>query len=131
MIKKIIIIASVLVSLLAALIWKESRDADFISPPSGATNILTFLEVRPKYTLIRRFSSGGNIYLEVEGMEPHSVLRLGPPVYIFDGTGLLIDWCGDISDNNSFVGKWSILSNAAPISLEEVKQLLTKPTGAP
>jgi hypothetical protein len=124
MIKKFIGIAIIFCALVAAWIWTENRNAELLYPPSGATNILTFLEVRTNYVHLGRFTNGGDAYFEVVGEMSRSLLASGPPIYIFDGSGALVDWSGNSGDDTSFVFKWASSSNAASISSEEVKQLL-------
>ncbi len=69
--------------------------------------------------------SGSN-YFKVVGTVPNSPLTLpsGPPVYIFDESGVLVDWAADSGEASDFNRRWTGVSNVIAISAEEVKQLL-------
>ena len=126
--KGIVIATAVLVCLFAAWIYEENRRADAVRPPEGVTNLITFLAARPQPSRIRKFVHNGQVYVEVLGkpiMSPLSVPS-GPPSYIFDETGALVDWAADRGENPSFVSKWGSFSNAIFISVEEAKQLFKK-----
>src|SRR5437870_12907163 len=101
MTKNIAIIAAVFVCLLAAWIYSEKKSAKAVRPPAGVTNLVAFLEARPQPSKICKFVHKGRVHVEVVGkliISPLSVPS-GPPVYIFDETGALVDWTGDLGDN--------------------------------
>jgi len=126
MIKKIAIGAAVVVCLLVAWIYEENRRANAVRPPEGATNLIAFLDARPQPSRIRKFVHNGEVHVEVLGKPIRSPLSVpsGPPAYIFDETGALVDWAADRGENPSFVSKWGTFSNATFISVEEAKRLV-------
>ena len=126
MVKNIAIIAALVLCLLVAAVYTEKKNADKLSPSAGATNLVIFLEERPQPTKIRKFVHNGKVHVEILGKPIISPLSLpsGPPAYIFDETGALIDWTYDRGDTPSFVRKWGSFSNATFISVEEAKQLV-------
>ena len=126
MIKNIAIIGVVVVCLLAAWIHSEQKRAEAVNPATGATNFVAFLAARPQFTEIRKFTFNEKAHLEIIGRPYISALSVpsGPPVYIFNESGALVDWCRDIGDQPSFVAKWGGFSNATPVSVEEAKQLV-------
>ncbi len=126
MIKKIVIVAAVVVCLLAVWIYAEKKAANAVRPPAGGTNLVAFLDTQAHPNQIRSFIHNGKVYVEVIGKPSISPLSVpsGSPAYIFDETGAFVDWCRDLGDNPSFVRKWGGFSNANPISVEQAKQLV-------
>lgn len=121
MTKKLTAAVAILGSLAIACIYSEKKSAQMARPPLGATNLAAFLEARPNWSQIRGFVHHGKPHVEVIGkpillpLNPPS----GPPAYIFDEPGALVDWCRDLGDNPSFARKWGNLSNAVPVSAAE------------
>lgn len=129
MIKKIAIIGALIIGLLAAWIYEENRRADAVRLPEGGTDLITFLEARPEPSRIRKFVHNEKVHIEVLGkpvMSPLSVPS-GPPAYVFDETGALVDWTGDRGDDSAFMRKWGSLSNATFISVDEAKRVVKAP----
>jgi hypothetical protein len=121
-----IVVAGFLICLVALWIYAEKRNAEAVRPPAGLTSLPAFLNARPQTDKIRRFVHDGKVYLEVIG-EPYKgplSLASGPPVYVFDETGKLVDWSRDIGDAPSFLDKWGNFSNGTFISAEEARQLV-------
>lgn len=128
MTKKLTAAMAILGCLAIACLYSEKKSAQMARPPLGATNLPAFLEARPDWNQIRGFVHQGKPHLQVVGnpillpLSPPS----GPPAYIFDETGALVDWCRDLGDNPSFARRWSNFSNAVPVSAEEAKKLLKR-----
>ena len=111
----------------SVFIYSQIKYAGEITPPERDIKFLAFLEVGPKIFEICKFPHDGKVYIKVVGKVEKPLLALpsGPPVYIFDESGILVDWCGDIGDCPSFAEKWSGFSNETPISAEETKQMVS------
>ncbi len=126
MIKKIAIVGALAVCLLATWVCFEKKSANAVRPPAGATNLVAFLAARPQLAGIRKFTYNEKPHLEVIGRPHQSALSVpsGPPVYVFDETGALVDWSRDSGDQPSFTAKWGGFSNATPISVEDARQLV-------
>src|SRR4051812_49204486 len=109
MIKKITIAVAVFVCLFAVWIYAEKKGAQAVRPPASGTNLVAFLETQPEVNSVRKFIHNGKFDVEVIGKPHVSALSVpsGPPAYIFDETGVFVDWCRDLGDNPSFVKKWS------------------------
>jgi hypothetical protein len=125
MLKKMASVVALVVCLLAAWIYEEHRRADSVRPSAGATNLMAFLERHPQPNKIRKFIQNGKVHVEVLGkpiMSPLSVPS-GPPAYIFDDTGALVDWAADRGENSRYVSKWGSLSNATFITIDEARRL--------
>lgn len=118
------LIGVLVIGLLAAWIYKEHRRADAVRLPEGGTNLIRFLEARPEPSRIGKFVHDETVYTEVLGRPVMSPLSVppGPPAYVFDETGALVDWTGDRGDDPAFVRRWGSLSNAMFISVNEAKQ---------
>ena len=126
MLKKAIILGALFVCLFVLWFCMESKHSAAVRPPANATNFIGFLQFQPQPAKIRKFAHAEKTYVEVLGDAHTSLLSLpsGPPAYIFDETGLLVDWTADRGDAPTFVNKWGSFSNANFISVEEAKQLL-------
>lgn len=118
---KTVLVVAACVCLFAAWIWAEHRHAVALRPPQGATNLAAFLQARPESGPISRFVHAGNAHIKVVGRPGGTGLSLpsGPPVYIFDTSGRLVDWCGDLGDNEEFLRKWGGFSNATALAADE------------
>jgi hypothetical protein len=123
--KKIAILAALLVGLFGVWIYSEQKWVRAVCPPESATNLMVFLEARPHPQQILKFTYGGKTHIEVIGKPVTFFLSLpsGPPAYIFNENGVLVDWSRDVGDNPSFGNRWGGFSNAITISVEESKQL--------
>src|SRR4051794_20209784 len=124
--KRLIIFVAVIVFMIAAWVCAGKKKAKTGFPPAGGKKLIGFLEARPPTESVCKFVHNGTGYVQVIGKPNVSPLSLpsGPPVYIFDETGVLVDWSRDIGDSPSFTRKWGGFSNATPISVEEAKRLL-------
>lgn len=128
MMKKITLVsAALLVCLVAVWVHSEVKLARAVRPPEGVTNLVAFLELRPQVIEVRKFHQDSKLYIEVVARVDAPLLALpsGPPAYVFDESGALVDWCGDLGDSPSFEHvKWAGINNASVISREEAKQLV-------
>jgi hypothetical protein len=123
-----LIIALFILCLAAVWIRSEARYSRAIRPPAGATNIVLFLKSRPDSTRPLLFTNEGRVYLEISRpiSNPGLALPSGPPAYIFDSSGDLVDWTPDLGDDPKFHSKWSGLTNATAITFGEAKELINK-----
>lgn len=126
MIKKVAIVVVVSILVVSWWIIGEKKAAKSVNPPVAVTNLIAFLEARPEVHSVRTFMHEGKLYIQVIGKTPVSLLNLpsGPPTYIFDKTGALVDWCRDLGDHPSFVRKWGGFRNATTIDREQAKKLV-------
>lgn len=110
-------VASALVFLLYAmglLSFKRNQ------PPRGITSLdqlVAHLPETRKFALVER---GGQSYVVWIGTT-RGVIVSGPPVYVFDRAGTLVDRVGDVGDSyNPFVGEsYSLAYRAPAITPEE------------
>jgi hypothetical protein len=126
MIKRVAISGGVFACLIAVWVYSEMRSSKAVRPPAGATNLVAFITSVPRIAEIRKFVHNDKLYLEVIGKPYESLMSVpsGPPAYIFDETGLFVDWSRDLGDQPSFVRKWGGFSNSTPITIEQAKHLL-------
>ena len=79
-----------------------------MAPPSGIR--LEELSKHAVIARIRELEKQGSVFYMVEGQSPPSyVLASGPPVYVFDSKGHLVEWISDSGDQPSRMDKWRIL----------------------
>lgn len=122
MLKKAIIFVAAVACFFAVWYFEEHRRAAAVRPPAGATNLASFLQIKANaVNRIRSLKRNETNYFEVIGRPTVSPLSVasGPPAYIFDENGQMIDWAADRGENSSFVRKWGTLSNATYITPEE------------
>jgi hypothetical protein len=89
---------------------------------------VAFLQVRPAAS-IRKINRSGEDYLVVLGNVPNEGLSLpsGPPAYIFNKSGNLVDWTGDLGEASDFLRKWGNLDHASVVSPQEAKAFISEP----
>ncbi len=114
----------------AIFYWANSewRYAQLLPPPGGATNLVSFLRAQHDQLFIQQFAQDGQRYLIVKRLVPKVGFSLpsGPPAYIFNEPGTLVDWTGDFGEATRFLQKWTNLSEAKEISIEAAKAFVTQ-----
>ena len=121
--KNALVVVALVVCFLGAIVYSECRRGLLVRPPEGVKYLDEFLAVRPNVQEIQEFLYEGESYVLVTGDVANVLLSLpsGPPVYIFDGGGGLIDWTPDLGDSPSFVKKWGGFEGAVIITVEATK----------
>jgi len=85
----------------------SADEAKKLKPPSSVTTIQDFLQQMPTPTHVRKFAFGEAIYYEVWGQLGGTIrLPSGPPSYVFDPNGRLVDWTSDRGDAGNYNHKW-------------------------
>ena len=114
-------------ALFAVWIASEKSRVKRVRPPAGATNLVKFLQARPEALKIRKFTNEDKTYIEVLGYPTRPGLSLpsGPPSYVFNESGILVDWASDRGEASAFVKKWGSLSEGIFISVEEARRMMT------
>src|SRR4051812_5829288 len=90
----ILIVLIVIICFVCGWYNDEVRYVNAVRPPPGATNLISFLQMRPGVISIRTFTNANETFFEVKGPMPKFGLALpsGPPAYIFNKAGRLVDW---------------------------------------
>lgn len=113
----------------AIFYWANSewRYAQLLPLPGGATNLVSFLQAQHDQLIIQQFTQDGQRYLIVKRLVSMVGFSLpsGPPAYIFNEPGTLVDWTGDFGEATRFLEKWTNLSEAKEVSIEEAKAFVT------
>ena len=94
------------------------------SPTATTRYLKAFLLTMPEPQEIYQFqSSADESYNEVVGpWPPFYLIPSGPPVYIFDEAGVLVDWTSDVGDDPDFSrtwGKWGDPSSRRPLTKDQ------------
>jgi len=108
----------------------EKKALDAVNPSKYGTNLTAFLEAMQPQE-VRYCEQNGSTYFLVIGKPVVSVFSLpsGPPGYVFDGAGNLVEWCRDLGDNPDFCKRWSQLINGARVRGQDVRVLLSTVCG--
>jgi len=101
-----------------ALMEKAPRESD--------KNLVTFLESYSDVTDIAKLTIDGKPYIKVIRDVDSSILHLpsGPPVYIFDRSGVLVDWTLDLGDDPAFELRWGNTGSGVSIGSQQAKDLI-------
>src|ERR1044071_6550373 len=88
--------------LLVAYFWYLKHEYRKLTPKAGG--IHAFLAEMPKPARIESFDLEGQHYIELIGHSPTGLLIVpsGPPRYVFDAKGNLVDWTQDDGDDPEF-----------------------------
>jgi hypothetical protein len=94
--------------------WKES-----VAP--GGDTLAECLQKMPEPARTEVFTQDGQDYLLLQG-ESQAFPRFpsGPPMYVFDRTGRLVDWTTDSGDDDAFWKRWPSAAEGRAISREEM-----------
>lgn len=95
--------------LLGAMEVEHWRWMQSIRVPEHSASILEAIRSVPARTGIYRVDSGTKHYVKVVGTPKPGVFALpsGPPIYIFDRAGTLVDWTPDSGEDPDFGRAWS------------------------
>ena len=90
-------------------------------PPLGEVKFYDFFNSERPICCIQKIEIHGTTNTVVIGVMQNTLfsMRSGPPAYVFNEQNILIDWCGDIGDNPSFVKKWNRFKHACKNNLGE------------
>ena len=95
-----------------------------LSPPHSAQNLRGFLTHMPAPDRLTKIDVAGQEYLLVTGVLPSSItLPSGPPQYVFDTSGRLVDWSMDCDDDPDFVAKWNSNDPGTQLTSDEAIDL--------
>ena len=82
-------------------VWLNRRAV----PPAYVTNFVGFTRWQTPER-VEVIQNGGNDYLFAMTSGGGFLLKSGPPGYVFDRSGKLVDWSTDIGDDPRFREKW-------------------------
>ena len=90
-----------------------------VALPNGVVTLAEFAGRMPTPEKVIAFEKDGSSYFEVIGRPRPSFPSMpsGPPVYIFDSTGHISYWTGDVGDSPPYWENWQNRSTSQEVSL--------------
>lgn len=115
-------IALVLVAkvLIGALYFRSVR-------PDPLASLASYAAEHPSAP-IRTFLQDGRTWFEVTGPFEAGLRTFakGPPAYLFDDTGKLVDWCRDSGNARTYRRRWPRLDTASPTTLDAALRAVSR-----
>jgi hypothetical protein len=131
---KVIALCLFVLALLYALVIFENKVYVAAVRPVPNTTLAAFFERQPNPLKVFKFTYQRKAYIYVVGNYATSgwMVASGPPAYIFDDSGKLVDWRPDIAEGPNFAQYWGTNrtnlfispDNSTVISVEEAKRLV-------
>jgi hypothetical protein len=109
-VKHTLIVLGVLLVMGAPLMIADIRGRKSLDPTGHATSLAEYLEWQPAATEFEEATFAGKRHFIASGPEPTSSLASGPPAYVFDETGRLVDWSTDTGEDSEFCTRWDATS---------------------
>ena len=98
------------VALLVCWIWYSARVSEALDPQSRVQTYIDYRNQMPPPDRLQLVLKGKEEFLVAFGGDPGFTLHSGPPAYMFDQRGRLVDWSLDIGDDSEFNSRWSLRS---------------------
>jgi len=110
-------------AVLVAWLMLSAREEKRLKPAPSVQTIQDFIQQMPPPARVQKFSAGNATYYEVWGQLGGTIrLPSGPPSYIFDSAGRLVDWTYDRGEARDYEQKWGRFKDAQFISVREMLQ---------
>jgi hypothetical protein len=106
-------------------IYEDWRDRKRLTPPASVQTFDDFLAWSPRSAFFTSHTHGGKTFVAAY-VHRHGggMLVDGDAVYMFDDTGVLVDWCLDDATDEGFSGQWACGSGkCCDISQEQALEL--------
>ena len=117
--KKLFVVAGIVSVLLGVWVHHLHRWCQSVQP--GGTTLAEVLAKLPERADGRAFTQDGPQYLALSGpIQAYPKFPSGPPVYIFDHTGQLIDWTVDEGDDEAFKTRWPTFFRGRALTPQEL-----------
>jgi hypothetical protein len=100
------------------------QESSRLRPTNDLRTLKDYLQRYPNPLRVWQFSMNGTNYYEVWGQLGKIGLASGPPAYVFDDRGNLVDWSVDRGDDSLYMRRWSHFTNAHKISYEAIQPAL-------
>lgn len=129
-VRKVALTAAALFCLGGLIACANWRYYEAVRPVLSDSDLFAFAARRPAPVDIRMGTVGGEPHFAVIGPYPESrvlmQLRLpsGPPAYVFDGSGTLVDWTADVGDHDAFVRKWGDVLRGEVVPIERARKII-------
>lgn len=100
----------------------ELRRSKLRAPNASFDAVLAHIPTPQRFGTLER---DGTTYVVVIGRLTRIYLASGPPVYVFDRSGRLVDWTYDIGDDPRFSEQWGNPWPSEPISRQQAEAFFT------
>jgi hypothetical protein len=125
--RDLLLLFGVVIALFAVYAAYNARVGMRLEPPATVTDMRSFLKVMPEPGRVYVHSIEDVECMIFEGPIPSSFLYTpsGPPAYVFDSSGKLVDWTTDRGDDPRFQATWLLSPRSRrELSDAEVQNLL-------
>ena len=99
------------------------------APPASVRTLDDYLAWRPKTTPMFRLTVGDEEFIKIYGPTT-GFLNSGPPGYVLDQSGKLVDWTSDSGDDDEFNQKWRRSYTSRSVNREQVREIIDRKTRA-
>ena len=98
--------------------------------PDGVNSVAEYLQRFGSPARIFRIQRDDGVFFyftgHLESDLPWLAFPSGPPAYIYDHRGGMVDWCGDSGDADKWVSRWLHSGSKSEVSLEEVRREISE-----
>lgn len=125
--KKSIIILFCILAFIVIIVLEENRVYKSIALPNSTLTLSQFVQKYKKIDKVSICSSqDGNTHILIQGHMVFSFLAIhsGPPLFVFDKCGKLLDWTSDSGDDPVFSNAWDF-KLSTKVSIKEALRLTT------
>ncbi|MFA5260652.1 MAG: hypothetical protein WC450_05425, partial [Candidatus Omnitrophota bacterium] len=121
----IMLTAFVVIFPVSAWLVSEFRWDRINSPEQKFSNVNEYLALkRMPDKVVKSRQKSGAYYIAFSPMDTWFALPSGPAAYVFNDTGILVDWTADSEDDPAFYEQW--LDAARPSTLAEMVKTVSQ-----
>jgi len=107
----------IVVALVVCWIWYSARVKEALDPQSRFQTYIEYRNQMPPPDELWLVLKGKEEFLVAFGGGSGLAIHSGPPAYVFDQKGRLVDWSLDIGDDSEFNSRWSLSRSATARTL--------------
>jgi hypothetical protein len=127
--KRLILAFLIIVTIAGLGLALDFYQRNKVTLPSNVITLGQFATRMPTPVKVIAFERNGASYIELIGRPRPSfpTVPSGPPAYIFDSTGHISYWTGDIGDSPAYWKDWQNRSNSREVSMQEALKSVSRP----